>query len=300
LLQASAGRQRAGTTTSASPDPDSYCWDDANEFDFSQEGVIYLMHIPKTAGCSLKRDMAAAADTVKIFSAERCYSLRFAHNVSQVMTILRSPRAHVLSEYFQCREGAEEDRSFTLPERFDDWVLEWARSQEQGEMPEKDWVYHDDPYTCSRPTNMQAHRFTCQDPMFFAPAIDVSQAVDNMMKTEHVGILEAYQESVCLFHAKLTGALPPYCDCTNETAWSSFRSTDEKHGVQHHSLGDYSEAVMADIDSFTTVDRALYRAGVQRFLEELGEAEQKFGTRIMCNELVGEPSLQYVLAPLTS
>jgi hypothetical protein len=218
------------------------------------------------------------------------------------MTILRSPRTHVLSQYFECASSddwifAAKGQVERIPKTFQEYVRSWALWQEQGNVSGY-WEYSSDVLECYRPISLQAMRYTCAGPFIWPASINSTEAVANMMDTEYVGIVEAYQESLCLFHAKLTGALPSFCDCSNATAWASYQHQSESHGETPHSLTDYAADVIADIDTLTHADRILYMAAVKRFEEDVRGVETHFGTKILCRNLEDDPALQYVLAPL--
>jgi len=281
--------------------PVSHCWDKGHMSTSHRQ--LYLMHIPKTAACSIIKDLAPTFGRGNIYSDEKCYSLRSEHNFTGVMTVLRSPRPHVLSQFFECATSddwvLESGSRARVPKRFEDYVTAWAQWHQQGNVSGS-WSYFNDPFTCYRPVSLQAQRYTCSDAHEYPKSIDVTGAISNMLDTEYVGIAEAYQESVCLFYAKLFGTLPAYCDCSNAEAWGSFPHAQETHGERPHSIEDYSEATVADIDSITFADRELYKAGVERFQKDIREVEKQFGTKVMCKDLKQDPTLQYVLAPLAA
>merc|ERR1719265_159183 len=116
--------------------------------------------------------------------------------------------------------------------------------------------------------------------------IDVEVAINNMMATDVVGLVEAYQESICLFHAVYRGILPQYCNCADLESWNTFEPTHKDHGVGYYkSLSDYAPEVLSKIDVFTAEDRILYNKATQRFFRDIQAAEARFGMKILCRNL---------------
>jgi len=259
--------------------------------------LLYALHIPKTGMCSVLADMSELRP--QIYSEESCYNEHVFFN--STFTMLRNPREHILSAYLECKTSPDwfsavlvggPEREY-VPDTFEEYVHDWAVWQEEGNITGS-WGYTEDPLTCYRPIDFQSQRLTCNTAMTYSP-IDSSLALENMRELEYLGILEAYQESICIFQAKITGSLPQYCDCTNSTAWLSFSEEQNSHGVPEHDINDYSSTVLEEIDSITTSDRPLYKAAVERFIEDVGMVEKEFGTKIMCQDLMLQPQLQYVL-----
>mmetsp|Transcript_95679 Transcript_95679/g.270768 ORF Transcript_95679/g.270768 Transcript_95679/m.270768 type:complete len:361 (-) Transcript_95679:111-1193(-) len=250
---------------------------------------VFHLHVPKTAGASLADDMRNIFPSwrTKLISREGCFSRGIQEHASQVVTMLRRPRDHVLSLYTHCTTSPEHHRFrsdsqwATMPGSFDAWVRTWAALQEQG----KNTSLADPPFLCYNPTNLQSFLLSCDrlrsHEFFRFHSVDSALAVRNMREAFFVGITEAYQESLCLFHAKVCGSLPRYCDRDNAEAWDSFSATHNLHGVKRHSLVGLSEQALQAIDAFTDMDRGLYAAAVERFEREVHEVERAFGRTLL-------------------
>jgi len=102
---------------------------------------IYNVHIPKSAGSSFALDAQDILRPLHLISQEGCLSLHHGNShLKGSITMLREPRAHVLSQYKMCRsQWVEEFRQATrqkgehvLPHRFENWVEAWERIREEG------------------------------------------------------------------------------------------------------------------------------------------------------------------------
>jgi len=154
----------------------------------------------------------------------------------------------------------------------------------------------DNPFHCYNPLDLQSWRFACTHPGETAGTgarplanrlrwpVDAGAATRNMLAAEYVGVVEAYHESICLFHAKIRRSLPDHCDCTDARRWGSFRTAGVDHGVDHHSIGGYSDSVLRDIDVLTRADNILYLAARARFVRDIRDVEREYGTKILCND----------------
>lgn len=142
------------------------------------------------------------------------------------------------------------------------------------------------PYHCFSPINLQTQRLTCEMPMVYPQMQDLGLAVKNMQSTWFVGIVERYQESICLLHVKLGDTLPEYCDCTDPDKWNAFPGA-ENNVHEHDTILDESQADL--IDQLTSLDLKLYEAAWARFVGELQEVQQQYGVRVLCNETLEIP-----------
>ena len=261
---------------------------------------------------------------VKVASSEKCFG-RGDELGLPVGTFLREPRAHVVSQYFHCR--LSEDHAYArsmMPDTVDEWVSAWAQSTPadraalaaapvcvQEGVPKL--------YCCYTPWDLQTQRLTCAQPLGVtwtggadaahharvndsstwstdgssrvSPDLDVTLALANARRARFVGLVEAYQESVCLFAATTAGveALPAFCDCEDEVAWGQFASVGDdanshaRHGnYTHPSPEDLPAEVLEQIDAMTVNDRSVYAAMVVRFVEDVEAVERASGKRVMC------------------
>lgn len=277
------------------------------------------MHIPKTGGTSFSREAQAQLPKgSEVLTSELCYDqlkhtakpfirkYRAGAKPEGVITMVRQPRSHVLSQYFHCttskyalREHRHEGPEFAS---FEHWVHLYAEAKKhKTELP----------YGCYHPINKQAAFFTCtQDPadcssrMHYTPKNALKHritkwdddeaataAIHYMNKSIFVGVMEAFQESLCLLHAQYHNSLPRWCNCENLDDWNSFQpaapnwwADQNNHGTQEHSLKDYSPKVIQEIDDITIADQILYKQRVQSFKQEIQAVEKKFGQKVLCDK----------------
>jgi len=209
---------------------------------------------------------------------------------------LREPRSHVQSLFYYCTES--------------DWGLNmtenWQREPALSNLPSWLTYYSDGTYymmnstfNCFAPLNYQARHLSCSGKGINISLQDhapqVQEAVDAMNALDVVGIVERYQESICLVAASTGRALPSYCNCEDEEAWATFPELDEsisRHNVTtKHGVNELSSHEIEMIDRINVVDTALYKAAVQRFLSDIDAAEQKHRVRILCNRDIVESRL---------
>jgi len=271
---------------------------------------IYVLRIPKCAGTSFVTDLSNIVGRHAIWTQEATYDDRNKGSFNFTVTMLRNPRKQVHSEYRFCHSEEYQtlwDNS-SKHQDFESWVSTWASIFRQGAT--SGWNPGITnltlaPFGCYWPVNMQTRAFTSpatpslsgkslydggytitgQNLMRVDVGVDV--AISNMMATDVVGLAEAYQESICLFHAVYRGALPRYCNCADEASWGTFEATHEDHGVGHYrDLDSYPPEVVSNIDVFTADDRPLYKKATKRFLHDIHSAETRFGMKILCRTLV--------------
>merc|ERR1719316_894826 len=111
---------------------------------------MFFLHIPKCAG-------TAFAHQIKAFhfpfdSEEACYE---DHKSMPMITMLRNPRTHVLSQYFHCKTSNDHAYGHKyMPVNFSLWIEAWSKNY--GKYEEGG-----DPFCCYNPSNMQAARLSC-------------------------------------------------------------------------------------------------------------------------------------------
>ena len=152
----------------------------------------------------------------------------------------------------------------------------------------------DDRDLCYCPYNMQTSRLICDSNMasilgggvkYCYPSPNLTEAVRNMHAATLLGVTEAYQESICLFHANLLESLPDFCNC-DSPSWTSYASKAQ-HGVRHavpynETIDDMPQQVLNRVDEMTREDRQLYKAAVTRFIADIEKVERRFGSKILC------------------
>lgn len=253
------------------------------------------LHIPKCGGVSFRADVESQLPSnAVVVSKEVCYDdlEPFARGV----TLLRQPRAHVLSQYMHCTTSPDGVAARAhMPDSFAEWVSSWDALRKGNETKA---------FCCYDPVDMQSYVLSCpantmidqtygvhvmKKPRVQAEA-DVELALRNLQSLWFVGLVEAYRESVCVFLARASGALPPYCDCEDPaTWWQGAPYTAEDHNSTAHRTSDIAAGTVETVDALTVGDRRLYAAGVRRFLQELHEVERTHGVRVLCREISSEP-----------
>lgn len=233
-----------------------------------------------------------------------------------ILTMVRSPLAHVYSMWMHCHNNLDNWASNTFSE--DDWshpakhgiprkITPWLRY----------WVKHGDQrregipvfmqdFHCYLPKNVQARALSCTSMQRLLPqntpcldttvlsddddefSIDQKVALRHITDPEHgarfVGLTDYYQESMCLLRAKYSGHLPDWCDCQDTENWRAFPHANSTHGSPTHSLSDLSHEDIELMRNLTRVDSKIYSAALTRFKAEITSVEKYFGKTIWCHD----------------
>jgi len=280
---------------------------------------IYLIHIAKCAGGSAQKSIEAIVKRAGGFfgSQEFCFEKAKLSNAAntQFVTFLRSPRTHVVSQFFMlknkggwCRLIPEESgEPIETPccshfpkvserEALKLW-LNWYNESDweprtRTLTPQAKKSKHFGNYlgSCYTPWNMQSRAMTCvHEQMHRACSAkdsvpSIQQAIQKLEEHAFVGLVELFSESMCLFEYRLTGKLPQKCTCSHKhVLWSGFRKPTRKR--IHESGGkpyEHDKNHAATIDRLTRVDTELYRAGVLRFIRDMRRMEVESGSRVIC------------------
>ena len=224
------------------------------------------------------------------------------------MVLLRSPRAHVLSMFKECR--------------FDGWGIKiWSRRAAAGlpavphnsthEADFEAWVdhyLHPRPTTdflgCYHPWNFQArtmqadvknpHNIIQGD---FEPSFD--RAMTNMLAMSWVGLVDFYHESKCLLVHRLntSHSYMEGCGCDAGGGSLEVKTTDNHytHGAQPSRI-PLPPALEQKIDRISVVDKVLFSVALRGLFAEVKELEASLGRRVLCNETLhrARDDLRYV------
>lgn len=153
------------------------------------------------------------------------------------------------------------------------------------------WHYTKVPFKTYVPMNFQSQRMTCTNPMHFPAEVNMSLAFHNVDKAFHVGIIEAYQPSLCILHAKVHDKLPAFCDCTNEAKWKTF--SGHKDNMEQNMVSDktriekpegLSEDVRKLVNDLTDQDQQLYTHAWERLVREAKWVQNRHGVKVLCDE----------------
>jgi len=220
------------------------------------------------------------------------------------MMMFRSPRAHVFSQFLECKYdwwGKIVTNNTEFPRDGDDVLgfSQWIQHFQVGPDDESarcvcdvsHWKTCDcmraADYNCYNPHNMQTRALTCTGEssihshhVFQDTGLVPSQhnALSELGKLQWTGILELYDESLCLFFYQSTGELREHCKCGVESAETHHIA----HSVPPHSVDDLSSETIELVDAVTTADRPVYKAAVLQFLRELRKVEKAEGVKILC------------------
>jgi len=267
---------------------------------YLSEDGIYHVHIPKVAGESFKAD-AAEISKANVFSEEVCLSDY--PTSGKHLVLLREPRAHVLSQYYFCKDSDDPGPSranFLMPKDISEWINFWTRFVSTGNWRENfqygpktkfntPWCSSRLPFGCYSPVNLQSQRLTCKEGAYdYSSHVSDDAAIKKLDKVYFVGIQEAYQESLCLLHGMTHDHLPEWCDCTNKKAWSKATVTKETHGSVPHDFSELSQETQEEVDNLTAGDAALYKAGVKRFVHDVRKLEKRLNGQILCKKKLKE------------
>jgi len=255
-----------------------------------------LLHIPKCAGSSTEFNLFAANST-RIpaghghWTSQDC--IPSIYNMTSTMVdgdrryvvMLREPRAHVQSMFYFCRDskwGLMRTKEWQSDPALKDFTS-WLAHYNDGSFDKTK-----NTFDCYSPLNFQARHFSCSGDgiAVTGPSPTATEAIDAMNAVDLVGIVERYQESICLFASTYLAALPLFCNCEDKEAWERFPSLSEEsqdHFAVRHSTSEMNSYDIEMIDNMTKADAALYRAAVQRFLNAIDIAELKHGVRILCD-----------------
>jgi len=263
-----------------------------------------LIHIPKTAGTSLGKDVKldnyVQSLDMRVLNWEWCFPPHQKSDAFHLM-MLRSPRAHVMSQFLECKYdwwGKMVTQNTSFPRTLEDtlgfavWLDHFWPPRDYDcdceDMGDCD-CFREDDFNCYNPHNMQSRSLTCSgtgpyNSHHVAPDTGIvpsaQEAVANLGKIEWVGIVELYEESLCLFFYKVEGRLRDHCACRKDNP----ERHHNDHGVPPHNVENQARAVLDLVDRITAVDQVVYRAAAHRVVNELRVLEKKAGVRIICPE----------------
>ena len=210
---------------------------------------------------------------------------------------MRFPRDHVFSQYEFCKSASDPSyrqildfqqslpgqKNYHLKDSFEAWITDWYENPRWG------WEYiYNDYESCYCPYNLQTVRLACdQDHGVFPnfpcfPNTNLEIAQENLQAATIVGVVEAYHETFCLFHAQYLESLTEHCNCESP-AWDSYNGTKDDHGVHHTiTINDMPEEIIQIVDEMTKQDVEIYKAAIARFVRQLEDVEERFGQKILC------------------
>jgi len=245
------------------------------------EAHFHHIHIPRVAGTSWRNDVTKIIPTTAKYSTEeKCFSESYGH---LAMVLFRRPLDQPLSIWQQCAHSSIHDWAKELiPDNFSTWIEAWDAIREDGVILAM---------CCASPVDMQSYRMSCPAGTITTGTqrrvkaeADYGLALSNMKKAFFVGIMEAYDESFCLFEARVTGSLPKYCNCDDEAMWARRPQLSKKRD-QKLNVSMYPETTLHQLRELTSKDAKLYNEALKRFLFEVNTIESRLGRRFLCKDL---------------
>ncbi len=248
---------------------------------------VCFYHVPKTGGDSFKnllRDKLKRRGRT-FWSNEWCPR----RSNGTAAMLFREPRAHVVSQYFECR-----DSEWALKNR-DKWERHGSFPRNSSKRDPyagfKTWIRHfatgaDGDFGCYDPQDMQARYVTCSCERTCAhhiikPRPTPARAAAGLAALDVVGVMEHFDASACLVIEAAGVDLPDACFCDTPASFTGGRY-HVAHGVAHHSPLDLDQETLAAVDALTALDRHLINAARRRFARRVLEVEARLGRRILC------------------
>jgi len=273
-----------------------------------QEGVYHL-HVPKAAGSSFQIDARAIVESSgRAFrSEETC----FYNSVDgeRVISMVRNPHDHVVSMFRYCiynrnflNHGWEgfinqqmglhpnlggpvtewEQDPEAMTAIMEEWLRAWVAMVDAGTangyLPQSGVQPQGTYPSCYAPLNVQTQRFTCEDRDVHPEQVSSELAIANMQSMWFLGLVEEYDTSVCLLHARARGEMPPGCSCDSRDLLQVTGSNSNDHTARPVITDDIREL----LERLTSHDQLLYEAAVARFHEDVAAVEAEFGVTILC------------------
>lgn len=279
-----------------------------------------IVHIPKCSGTSFYEDakkLVARGIRVEtnheqpILNTER-------HSRVFLMSFLRHPVEHVMSQFLMCKYSFwavhmatkrfkfPRDNSSILLDGLSEWIGMFTSSNhtltnltcnERGDCknrtgpgPPKQLF----DYNCYNPWNMQARYLATRaghhaDVDQLEP--DLVTAKLGLQSLTFNGITDLYPESVCAFRFYITGTLPPDCECV-QTAPNGSELSHIKHGVPEHHHSDLSPENFRSLSNLIQVDVRVFLHALALFERSIDNISGLTGKRIICSSRLADLKIQ--------
>ena len=267
-----------------------------------------ICHIPKTAGYSLRAEISKRFNLSTGHMEEYLSEFITRWPESPIFTMLRHPRAHVYSQYLECRYddwGRETTANTSFPRNgsneagFNLWLDHFIS-------PNASIYGESSAFRCYNPWNMQSRYLVRRRPPFmsgdkkysflnylpahFAYSAEdkeppAKKAVEELLGVTWFGITELFHESMCLLEYQVTDTLPVSCSCGSKTDTAAQEAeAHETHHVPAHSVTALSVSSRKKIDFLTMADSSLYSHALAIFIHRIELVEAASGTNILCQE----------------
>lgn len=250
---------------------------------FFDNRPISFTHIPKCGGVSFGSEMEPK------FNSHDCFATMKREGTMNVV-FLRSPRKHVRSQHGECyfdpQWGLKVTKNTLFP-RTDNYTEDFSQWLHHFSMLSENQIGPDHDFNCYDPRELQTRYMSClsagsceANHALVGEPPSLEQALINLNDADFVGLTDFYHESICMLHYRREEELPVGCNC-NEAA-NKITHVHETHGVPNLS-DEWTADVIELVDSFTLLDRALFKHALNRFQRDLLEVEQKAGVPVLCD-----------------
>jgi len=269
---------------------------------WTPEQSLVFVKVPKTASSSLQMDLQPLGrDFGGVGQGERCFDavLPPGQPPAFSLTFLRSPRAHVVSQYLECRHGSwsqkvTKNTSFPRSQAQELDVPLWLQYFQPDEFERRstsDWArlgWRGDglpDFNCYSPIEAVSRQLSSactRDPHHWYPDNWIAfsnatgrremllSAVRRVGQFSFVGIQDLYNLSLCLLYDRLRLELPAGCFDAAQPVYRTF----VRHGradirpSTSAVLPRVSPAALAMADAVTRSDSHVFVAAVARLLGE--------------------------------
>lgn len=257
---------------------------------FYDNRPISFTHIPKCSGTSFNLTMKPK------FIQQNCYRFMAHHpenNNTMNCVFLRSPRPHVQSQFLECKydewgqlvtKATKFPRTDDIDVDFKTWLGHFVQLEDSEIGPAVD-------FNCVDPRNTMTRHLSCvsapnpEANHALTPPPNLTEAISNVASdAAFVGLTDFFHESICMIKLRRSGSLPTECGCDAVAAAQRNRTLEIHftHFVPPH-LSVFPDNINIMIDKLTKVDRVIFIAALQRFLEDITVAEKVANRPFLCN-----------------
>ena len=197
-------------------------------------------------------------------------------------TVIRSPSAHVVSQYFHCKESKDNKKEYAslMPPSLDDWLDHHVQRMDQNKTTQAQSRL-DERFKCFDAINLQS--------MFagFNETMSESQLRDRF---DVIGVMDELEKSACAVSIRYTGVVDPRCDCTDAKKRRKDRRKKRRrkkrnpttttsridHGVKHHGATfKLTDNQASKVQKLTRLDSLLYDRAKDAFAKQVKEIEKE-------------------------